>query len=121
MLATLESKCGEDFCICFAACEYFGIVWLLPVLTQCEFQDARAGIPPLSSGPCFSRVSRPMPVSNSVSFHLFKLYSAAEHSRARKPQPDSEHAPLPPYAHAAPAAQVAISNLARTNIYNIYI
>jgi len=39
--------------ICFAAGEYFGVVWLLPVLTQREFQDAGAAMYAPSFWPLF--------------------------------------------------------------------
>jgi len=42
---------------------------------------------PLFSGPCSSRVSRPMPVLNSVLFLLFKLYSGAPRTLSCPPAP----------------------------------
>jgi len=43
-LATLESRCGEDFAIASQQVSILVFVWLLPALDQFEFQDAGAAM-----------------------------------------------------------------------------
>jgi len=80
--------------ICFAAGEYFGVVWLLPVLTQYEFQDAGAAMYASYFWPLFQPRFPFMPVFKLRFVHFIQILfrPLLEHSRARQPQPDAERA-----------------------------